>query len=67
MENLFFQCVEEMKKEVSLKAPQNFLQRHGLYGPGVGGEELNSPLLVGAIFVWAIVLRLTWKVMYDDL
>jgi hypothetical protein len=43
---------------------EQFLRSNKLYGPGVGGEETNTPLLVFTALVWAVLLVLVFHVKY---
>jgi hypothetical protein len=37
------------------------IDTYHLYGPGVGGQELNVQLLAGAIVIWSLVLLLGYR------
>lgn len=52
------------RKGLALEYAANFLRQKNLYGPGVGGQERNTPLLVFAIAVWSILLMLVLHVRY---
>mmetsp|Transcript_32742 Transcript_32742/g.54085 ORF Transcript_32742/g.54085 Transcript_32742/m.54085 type:complete len:185 (+) Transcript_32742:208-762(+) len=42
----------------------HFLREKQLYGPGVGGSDRNTPLLVFTITVWSVLLVLVLHVRY---
>ena len=52
------------RKALALEDAANFLRQKQLYGPGVGGQERNTPLLVVALVVWSILLMLVFHVRY---
>jgi hypothetical protein len=52
------------RKALALEDAANFLRQKQLYGPGVGGQERNTPLLVVAVVVWSILLMLVFHVRY---
>jgi hypothetical protein len=43
---------------------EQFLRSNKLYGPGVGGEETNTPLLIFTAVVWAVLIVLVFHVKY---
>ena len=54
------------RKSVALQEAANFLRQKQLYGPGVGGQERNTPLLVFALVVWSVVLLLLVHVRFGS-
>ena len=46
---------------------EQFLQNNKLYGPGAGGEETNTPLLIFTIAVWTILTALVLSVKYGNM
>ena len=48
-------------------APQDFIRKNKLYGPGVGGPEPNTPLLLVTVAIWSVVLLLIIHVNYGTL
>ena len=46
---------------------EQFLQNNKLYGPGAGGEETNTPLLVFTVAVWTILIVLVFHVKYGSM
>ena len=52
------------RKSVALQEAANFLRQKQLYGPGVGGQERNTPLLTFTLVVWSVVLLLMVHVRY---
>ena len=58
---------DEMKKDLPSNPIEKFIHTYGLYGPGAGGQDLNYPLLAGAVAVWAVVISLLVQVMNYDL
>lgn len=58
---------DEMKKDPPSNPIEGFIHTFGLYGPGVGGRDLNYPLLAGAVAVWVVVIGLLVQVMNYDM
>ena len=54
------------RKSVALQDAADFLRQKKLYGPGVGGQERNTPLLIFAVLVWSVVLLLIMHVRYGS-
>lgn len=54
------------RKSVALQEAADFLRHKQLYGPGVGGQERNTPLLVFAVMVWSVILLLMMHVRYGS-
>ena len=52
------------RKSVAMQQAANFLRQKQLYGPGVGGQERNTPLLIFTLVVWSVVLLLMVHVRY---
>lgn len=55
------------RRSLALENAVNFLRQKHLYGPGVGGQERNTPLLVFAIVVWSVLLMLVLHVRYGEM
>jgi hypothetical protein len=58
---------DEMKQDPPSNPIEGFIHAYGLYGPGAGGQDLNYPLLAGAVAVWAVVIGLLVQVMNYDI
>lgn len=53
------------RKTLQLEAG-DFLRHKQLYGPGVGGQERNTPLFMFAISVWSILVILVFHARYGN-
>eukprot|EP00542_Grammatophora_oceanica_P009584 CAMPEP_0194032904 /NCGR_PEP_ID=MMETSP0009_2-20130614/5749_1 /TAXON_ID=210454 /ORGANISM="Grammatophora oceanica, Strain CCMP 410" /LENGTH=207 /DNA_ID=CAMNT_0038673481 /DNA_START=85 /DNA_END=708 /DNA_ORIENTATION=- len=45
---------------------EKFIRKNKLYGPGVGGDKPNTPLIAFTVVVWSFLLVLLYHVRFGD-